>query len=102
MEKIGGWWKESNVKGNVGFIFFSKLKELKHKIRAWVKTNLSKVEKKILNIESLLGEFELEEDERYLSPQESEVNHKDELDLQDAIKQEDMFWSKKAQGLWQS
>lgn len=70
MESLKGWWEECNVKGNAGFVFHSRLKHLKLKIKAWVKANLSKVEDKICYLEGVLATFDSEEEERFLSDAE--------------------------------
>lgn len=60
---LQGWWEESNATGNIGFVFHSKLKLLKGKIKHWVKENISKVEEKISLLEGLLLSFDFEEED---------------------------------------
>lgn len=73
-------------RGDVGFVFHSKLKALKGKIKEWVIVDLSKVEEKIVKLETLLEGSEINEEERPLSQFELEVNHMAGLDLRDATK----------------
>lgn len=44
MGSLKNWWEESNLSGNAGFLFHSKLKFLKVKIKAWVKESLGKTD----------------------------------------------------------
>lgn len=91
-----------NYEGNAGFIFHKKLKEVQEKIREWVKINLLKVVEKIGKLELLLNGLELEEEEQQLTQVERDVKHKTNIELLEALNQEDMLWKKEAKGLWQS
>lgn len=72
LSDLEGWWNEQVVDGDPGFILHKKIKGMKVKIKAWVRSNLNKVEKKIELLEGILRSFELED--RLLT--ENEVNEK--------------------------
>lgn len=100
LEQLDLWWAEFDFQGNVGYVLHKKLKSLKGKIKDRVKVNFNKIEKKIACIEGLLGNVELEEEDKLLSSEEQANQKKLQLKLQQAICQEEALWSKKARLLW--
>lgn len=84
------------VTGNAGFVFHTKLKKLKDKIKLWVKDNFDKVERKINSLEGLLFALESEEDDKLLAKNEFKENHQITLELKEALKSEDLLWLNKA------
>lgn len=100
MAHIRDWWVEFSFFGNPGFVLHKKLKELKIRIKHWVKQNLSKVENRIEKLEMLLQNLETEEEIRELQPSEVEKKHYASLELRDALLQEETLWSTKAKNAW--
>lgn len=89
-----------DVKGNAGFVFHTKLKNLKGKIQQWVKANLGKVEDKINTLEGLILGFDLEEETRLLDEDEAQKRHKAIQDLRSSLKSQELLWSRKARTEW--
>lgn len=99
IDSLKGWWEEEKVMGNAGFVLHTKLKRLKEKIKLWVKYNLGKIVHKISLLEGLLLEVESEEEE-LLTEDNLFKKHCCNLDLREAFKAEELYWSNKAHVSW--
>lgn len=91
MTSIQSWWNETEVKGNPGFVLHYKLKAIKEKIKAWVKSNIGKIEQKISSLEATILDLECEEEEHMLSEDELKTKHEAIRDLKSALKSEELF-----------
>lgn len=67
MDNLKVWWEEAKVTRNAGFVFHAKLKFLRGNSKVWVKENMGKVEQKIASLESLILDFDCEEEEQTLT-----------------------------------
>ncbi|KAL5715982.1 hypothetical protein ACHQM5_017730 [Ranunculus cassubicifolius] len=100
-KKIEKWWEEERVEGNPGFVISKKLKAIKGKIKSWVKDEYGKFEDRISKEEKTLQELDLkEEEDSSLDEVDRERRHQARLLLQNALREEEGFWSKKARKHW--
>lgn len=67
-----------------------------------VASNLRKMEAKIGSLEGLLSSIGGEEEIRLLSVQEQDLKHKASIDLREALRNEEIFWSSKAHSAWRT
>lgn len=100
MDSLQGWCEGFKMIGNAGYVFHTKLKFLKDKIKVWVKENIGKVEQRISSLEGLLLGIECEEEERLLTEDEMFEKHQLTLELRRALKLKNLLWSKKARVEW--
>lgn len=84
------------VVGNAGFVFHTKLKLLKAKIKSWVKDNLGRIEDMISSLEGVILGLECEGEDRLLNEAELEDKHRVTLELHNALQSEEALWSSKA------
>lgn len=100
MDSLKGWWESLSADGNAGFVFHSKLTQLKGMIKTWVKNNLGRLENHISHLEGILQDFELNEEDILLLEAESEEKQKVKLALCKTLNSEDLFWLRETREKW--
>lgn len=100
LKSMKEWWESDNVVGKPGYVLFNKLKNLMVKIKAWSKENFGRFEERIQHWEGVLLALDLKEESDGLNSENKEKKHEARLNLEDALKDEDNFWSQRAHKLW--
>lgn len=76
-------------------MLFSKLKNLKIKVKQWAREKYGKYEKCIDRWEDALLKFDLLEEDNILSDDQMKLKHEVKVHLATAIKDQDRFWSQR-------
>lgn len=99
-EKIKEWWGNFEVNGHAGSVLAKKLKLLKQKLRQWAKEEFGRFVEKISKWEGVINVTDLKEEADSLLEEDLERRLEANILLQQAMNEEENFWSKKAKKRW--
>ncbi|XP_059284325.1 uncharacterized protein LOC132037735 [Lycium ferocissimum] len=91
-ELIQNWWNEFLVEGCPDYIFCTKLKMLKQKLKDWSKTTSGELTNRKNSLLNELAEIDLRTDQRELSEDEMMIRATVLVELEELAKNEESSW----------
>lgn len=99
-DRVKGWWESFEATGRPDFVFATKLKLLKDKLKEWNSTNDGSLEKKMVDILNQVSCFDIIQEQRSLSDYELLTKENLAMEFEEIAKFEEIAWRQRSRVLW--
>ncbi|WMV40394.1 hypothetical protein MTR67_033779 [Solanum verrucosum] len=100
IDRVRTWWNSFDYTGRPDYILASKLKALKHKLKEWSRSEQGKLGQQRKSLLEKLAAMENIATDRGLTEDEATEKVRLLLNLEDLIKNEEIYWRQRSRSIW--
>jgi len=100
IDRVRTWWNSFDYTGRPDYILASKLKALKHKLKEWSRSEQGNLGQQRKSLLEKLAAMENIATDRGLTEDEATEKARLLLNLEDLIKNEEIYWRQRSRSIW--